>query len=152
MDEGAYRSWDLGLKVVGLPGVAVGAAFTYWQYFDGAKRQEKTAALEAIKPFLAERQTLYGEAIRAAATLATSKDPADLSKSGETFWRLYWGPLATVESREIEALMVRMGQCLRVPNAAKLKSSKLHSIWLIKSVQETASGWSVYLPNSPGQK
>jgi hypothetical protein len=45
MDESTARNWDVGLKVVGFPGFAIGAAFSYFQYFDGVKRQETTALI-----------------------------------------------------------------------------------------------------------
>jgi len=98
MNEDSYRAWDTWLKVVGIAGIAIGGIFTYWQYFDGVGRQERTALIEAQKPFLAQRQELYGEAAKAVSVLSTSNDAKTLAEAEATFWSLYWGRLATVES------------------------------------------------------
>ncbi len=152
MDEATARNWDVGLKLVGLIGFAVGAAFSYFQYFDGVARQETTALIEAQKPFLAQRQDLYGQAVKAVAQLASSEDPTVLKDAEATFWALYWGPLATVESRQVEEIMVKMGQCLRDTGCGPA-GRQAHSLALAHAVrQESADAWNVALPQLPQQR
>jgi hypothetical protein len=147
MDENRARTWDFILKIVGMVGIAIGAAFTYWQYFDGVERQERTARLEAQKPFFSQRQELYGDATRTVAQLATSRDPVALKKAEDTFWLLYWGPLASVESKEVEMLMVQMGNCLRNPDCSKTEKEQI-SVALAQQIRkESAESWQVSLPD-----
>lgn len=152
MDESTARNWDVGLKVVGLLGFAIGAAFSYFQYFDGVKRQESTALIEAQKPFLAQRQELYGQATKALAQLATSKDSTVLREAENAFWALYWGPLATVESAEVEAIMVDAGNCLRDPACTQGKRERLSLDLAHQMRQEVGAAWNVFLPKLETQR
>jgi hypothetical protein len=146
MNEDSYRAWDTWLKVVGMVGIAIGGSFTYWQYFDGVERQERTALIEAQKPFLAQRQELYGEATKAVAMLSTSTDPKQIAEAEAAFWSLYWGPLATVESRRVETIMVQIGQCLQNPDCQQ-KERQRHSLDLAHAIrEESAEAWDVLLP------
>jgi hypothetical protein len=145
MDESRHRSWDVILKVVGMVGIAVGAAFTYWQYFDGVKRQERTALIEAQKPFYAQRQQIYGDATRTVAQLATSSNPVELKKTEEAFWQLYWGPLASVESKEVATFMIQMGRCLHDTGCGKSEKQKI-SLGMAQQVRkESATSWGLQL-------
>ena len=105
MNEETYRRRDLILKVVGGLLAIVGAGVGLYQYVDSAQRESK-------KPFWERQVSLYFDATTAAATLATSDDESRRTKAAADFWRLYWGPLALVEDREVEAAMVRLGRCL----------------------------------------
>ena len=146
MTEDSYRAWDTWLKVVGFAGIAIGGIFTYWQYFDGVNRQERTALIEAQKPFLAQRQELYGEAVKAVALLSTSSDAKTLAEAEATFWSLYWGRLATVESQRVETLMVQMGQCIQTPSCGR-DARQRYSLDLAHAVrEESAQAWDVFLP------
>jgi hypothetical protein len=140
-----YQLWDTAIKLVGFIGVAIGASFTYWQYFDGVRRQQATATFEAKRPFFAQRQDLYGQAIKAVGTLATSSDAAILKDAERDFWHLYWGPLATVESREVERIMVTIGICLE--ENQPLSARKALSLELAKQIRlENQDTWNVSLP------
>jgi hypothetical protein len=144
MNEDSYRAWDTWLKVVGIAGIAIGGIFTYWQYFDGVERQERTALIEAQKPFLAQRQELYGQAAKAVAMLSTSNDAKTLAEAEATFWSLYWGQLATVESERVEALMVQIGNCLQDPKCSQRRQLSLDLAHAIR--EESAQAWDVFLP------
>ena len=49
---------------------------------------------------------------RTAATLSTSKKPEELDAANKKFWSLYWGELALVEDKRVEAAMVQFGRAL----------------------------------------
>ena len=152
MEDSHYRAWDVALKIIALIGIAIGGIVSYWQYFDGVARQQKTAVIEASKPFLAQRQQLYGEAIRAVAQLAVSSNAANLKRAEEAFWDLYWGPLASVESKDVEGLMVEMGRCLTdQPNCGQ-REKQLISLKLAHQIRiESAQSWGVVLPTLAGR-
>lgn len=146
MDEATARTWDAGIKLVGVLGFVIGGVFSYFTYFDGVERQERTALIEAQKPFLTERQALYAQASRAVAELATSSDPTVLGAAEATFWSLYWGPLATVESAAVEGLMVEMGRCLQ-DSGCLVDDRKRISLRLAQTIRaESSDAWNVYLP------
>ena len=144
MTEDTYRAWDTWLKVVGIVGIAVGGVFTYWQYFDGVERQERTALIEAQKPFLAQRQELYGEAAKAVSVLSTSNDEKTRTEAEATFWSLYRGGLATVESPRVEEIMVQIGNCIQDPKCSKRRKLSLDLAHAIR--EESAEAWDVLLP------
>lgn len=80
----------------------------------------ETWSRESRRPFLDRQLTLYEEATRTAAVLATSEDPTEVEAAEERFWQLYWGELALVENGGlgaqgggVEAAMVRFGNALR---------------------------------------
>ena len=69
--------------------------------------------IEATKPFLERQLALYAEATRIAAQVATQGNSESGKKALVRFWELYWGELALVENRSVEAAMKRMGDALR---------------------------------------
>ncbi|KQZ66209.1 MULTISPECIES: hypothetical protein [unclassified Lysobacter] len=80
-----------------------------------AQRQEgerlaEARRIEATRPFLEKQLELYAEAARVCARIASAHDGAD---AVARFWELYWGELALVENREVEAKMVQFGQALQ---------------------------------------
>jgi len=76
------------------------------------QRTTETRRIEATRPYLERQLTLYTEATRSTATIATSSDPAEVGKATQRFWQLYWGELALVERADVEQAMVAFGQAL----------------------------------------
>ncbi len=56
--------------------------------------------------------SLYFQATSSTAIIATSDSGVSRKEAEATFWELYWGPLALVEDRAVEAAMVRFRDCL----------------------------------------
>jgi hypothetical protein len=112
MNEETYRRRDFALKFVAAALALVGAAVGIYEYLDGVQQQSR-------RPYWERQVALYFDATSAAATLATSDDETKRSTAAAEFWKLYWGPLALVEDREVEATMVQFGDCLatRCPQA-----------------------------------
>jgi hypothetical protein len=93
-----------------------------------SKKEASVAQREFMKPLLEKQQQLYFEASSAAATVASSSNPDERRKAEDTFWKLYWGPLIFVESKEVSAAMKKFGNCLdRTENcdAGALKNRSL---------------------------
>jgi len=61
----------------------------------------------ARKPFLEKQLEFCIEAATATAQLATTQTQAVYDRAASLFWELYWGRLAIVEDRRLEAAMVR---------------------------------------------
>lgn len=120
-------TFDEALKLIGALGALLSFAWGVWVWRDQsntrlqqARAESESAAesrrVEATKPFLERQLKLYTEASQVAALIATSNDAAQVAKSTERFWQLYWGELALVENREVEAAMVQYGNALDNPS------------------------------------
>jgi hypothetical protein len=77
-----------------------------------SKKEASAAQREFMKPLLERQQQLYFEASSAAATIASSSNSDERRKAADAFWKLYWGPLIFVESKEVSAEMKKFGNCL----------------------------------------
>lgn len=102
-----------------------------------SRREAETAQREFMKPLLERQHDLYFQASSAAATIASSKDQAERRKAIDTFWKLYWGPLVFVESKDVSDAMNRFGDCLSGVvdcDDAKLKD---HSLKLATTMEES---------------
>ncbi|MEG3792423.1 hypothetical protein V1318_20070 [Lysobacter sp. CCNWLW3] len=73
------------------------------------ERLSEARRIEATRPFLEKQLELYAEAARVCARIASGHGGTD---AVARFWELYWGELALVENRQVEAKMVRFGQAL----------------------------------------
>ena len=103
---------DQWVKALSLLGAVVAFAWGVIQFVASQQAQEETRRIEATKPFLERQLRLYTEATQAAATLATSKNRQELDAATKKFWSLYWGELALVEDKRVEAAMVQFGRAL----------------------------------------
>jgi hypothetical protein len=93
--------------------VAVGGlVFTGITFVGTQRREAETRHLQAREPFLRQQLALYSEATRVAARIA-NPDGEQTEVDRRRFWELYWGELALVEDRQVEAAMVQMGACVK---------------------------------------
>ena len=99
------QEWDLIIKGFGVLGAFVGGFIGLWRYFDTSEKQFR-------KPYWERQLALYFEATEAASSLATGDVEQQLEEAKKKFWILYWGPLALVEDREVEASMVQFAETL----------------------------------------
>src|SRR5208283_6088521 len=107
------RTIDCITKLATAVAIVVGAFWTLYVYSDNRAFQLATARIEANKPLSEKRLELYAAVTSAAATIATSKNQAELTKAEEQFWNLYWGPLILVQDAPVEDSMQQFGDCLR---------------------------------------
>jgi hypothetical protein len=96
-----------------------------WQFRAGQSQANK-------RPFLEQQLAISIEATDTVARLATETDPEEWDKARQAFWRLYWGRLALVEDRGVEARMVQFGR-----KRARLQSP---AILLVGGDQRPLSG------------
>ncbi len=68
-----------------------------WQFSEDSKRRAGIAQFDSQRPFIVKQMELCFQASEAASTLASSTDLENWRRAKETFWMLYWGPLAVVE-------------------------------------------------------
>jgi hypothetical protein len=103
------ESWTKILTLVG--GVS---AFSWgvYQFISNQRSQAETRRIEATRPFLDRQLKLYTDATQAAATIATSSSQEEVVAARARFWSLYWGELALVEDKRVEAAMVQLGRAL----------------------------------------
>jgi len=130
-------TFDNGLKVLTVLGAIASFLWGVYQWREKSAqdlearkhesaRQVETRRIEATKPFLERQLALYAEATRVAAQVATQGQSDAGKKALARFWELYWGELALVENRSVEAAMKRMGDALRVnAPASELEQASL---------------------------
>ncbi len=113
MSEDAARFWTALFALLTTFGVIGGGIYSVLQYLKTYQLQVEVAQFEAKKPFYAQYLELCSEASSAAATIATTSDREKKLQATDDFWRLYWGPLATVEDKGVEGAMVEFGKCVK---------------------------------------
>lgn len=110
MGEGLIELGKVVVAAVTAMSTLLGIA---WQWRQAQIARSNSALFEARQPFLTRQLELYGETAKVAARIATSGDEAELSDARSRFWQLYWGELALVEDRDVEAAMVAFGDALK---------------------------------------
>jgi hypothetical protein len=120
MSEEGARFWTVMFGGVTAIGLVFGGIYTAMQYLDSRSKdsatynlQIQTAQLEAKKPYFSKHLDLCSQVTDDAATIATTSDPKKKKGATEDFWRLYWGPMGTVEEGGVEKAMVAFGDCLQ---------------------------------------
>jgi hypothetical protein len=119
-----------------------------------AKREEaaavaETRRIEATKPFLDRQLALYVETTKVVAKVATQAQGDEGKRARERFWELYWGELATVEDREVEAAMVAMGDALKDP-AATANQLQIAAIRVAHACRGSLDrSWGIHAWSSP---
>lgn len=103
------ESW---VKILTLVGGVIAFGWGVYQFVSNQRSHAETRRIEATRPFLDRQLKLYTEATQAAATLATSSSREELAVARARFWSLYWGELALVEDKRVEAAMVALGRAL----------------------------------------
>lgn len=135
-------SLDGWIKLLSILGAVVTFGWGVLQFITMQNTLAETKRIEATKPFLERQLKLYTDATQTAATLATSVDPIELEAANYRFWSLYWGELALVEDKEVEAAMVILGQEIEKYGAGK--HLKNHSLKLARACRNSlARSWGV---------
>ena len=156
------KRYDLALRL--LPSLTVivtvlGFGFSVWQYRadqkgkqaaaeqelakESKERAERTQReLEAeqrefMKPLLEKQQALYFEASSAAATIASSSDARERARAVDSFWRLYWGPLAMIETTNVSGAMKKFGYCLTKEEQCDADDLQQRSLALSSALEES---------------
>ena len=117
-------TFDNGLKIVTVLGAIATFLWGVYQWREKSSQElqarvresehlVETRRIEATKPFLERQLALYAEATKIAAQVATQGNSDSGKKALSRFWELYWGELALVENRSVEAAMKRMGIALK---------------------------------------
>lgn len=100
------------LKIATVIGTVIAFFWGAYQFLLTQRGQAETRRVEASRPFLDKQLTLYTDATRAAATIATSKSPEEIAAARGKFFLLFWGELVMVEDRHVESAMVEFRNAL----------------------------------------
>jgi hypothetical protein len=92
--------------------IVLGFLFTIYSFNMARRKDAEARKLEAARPFLQLRQSLYTEALRAAATLAnpTVHTDAEMQGARRRFRNLYVAELSMVEPPGVEHQMVELAR------------------------------------------
>ena len=147
--SGQRQILDLLMRFTPLISVLIavfGVTFSVYQYNaeqrknriareEQSKKEASAAQREFMKPLLEKQQQLYFEASTAAATIASSSNPDERRKAEDAFWKLYWGPLIFVESKEVSAAMKKFGNCLDRTEDCDASALKNRSLTLASTME-----------------
>ena len=141
---------EVWIKALSILGAVVAFCWGVFQFVSGQNAQVETRRIEATKPFLERQLKLYTEVTQAAAILATSRKPDELDVANKKFWTLYWGELALVEDKKVEAAMVQFGQALEAGSVGKQLEG--HSLTLAHACRDSlAESWGVSQWRNPNK-
>jgi hypothetical protein len=120
-----------------------------WQY-------NATSAQKNREPFLQKQLEYAIKASDTLATLAVETDAGEWEKARIGFWKLYWGPLAIVEDRDVERAMVEAHAIVPKQPVANpvlpmtsLNTSSLHLAHAARNM--ILKSWNVELPGLQGK-
>jgi hypothetical protein len=83
------------------------------QRVEQARQENVSREREFMQPWLKSQRDIYEEALDAAATATTSRDPKLRGSANDTFWKLYYGRMVLVETTSVSGAMKELGFCLR---------------------------------------
>ena len=86
---------------------------------EDALRTAETRRIEATRPYLDRQLSLYTEATKVTATIATSSDKREIEKATKRFHELYWGELALVERNSVAQAMVAFRDAIEAHSSQK---------------------------------
>jgi len=141
LDEGWARTVDAFAKLLTAVAIIIGGGWTLIQYNLNRADQLRAQQLEASKPFLEKRLDFYIELTTATATIATSKNQAEVAQAKEKFWILYTGPLLVLEEPGLQTLVRAYADCLE-------DTSKCRGVSLTQLSQNLA----IFAGNSVGNQ
>ncbi len=144
--------------------VAVIVACTgIWQYGDKKKQSNR-------EPFNKAQMEYCLRACDAVGHMISENNPRKWQVARVEFWALYWGPLAVVEDRNVEAAMAQMRELVPAPelpipqtvpiNDQEFRRRSLqlsHTVrnlilrsWDVQELGKLANDYSIRLPESHG--
>lgn len=134
-----FEAWT---RLLTLLGAVIAFAWGVYQFSASQSSQAETRRIEATKPFLDRQLVLYTAATQATSTIATSETAGEVAAAKLRFWSLYWGELALVEDKRVEAAMVKFGNALN--GTAERGELQRLSLALARACRESlAEAWGV---------
>ena len=92
--------------------VVIGIVITVMNLKLAREKEAESRKIEAAKPFLELRQTLYLDALKNASILASKEmhTEDEVKKARKRFSELFWGECSLVEESSIEANMIAIAE------------------------------------------
>jgi hypothetical protein len=141
-------SVEVWLKLLTAAGGFATIGWALYQFNANQRAMAETRRIEATQPVLDRQLELYTAATQAAATLATSDDPARLTEANARFWTLHWGELALVEDADVEAAIVDFGA--KLTDGAPRKALEKASLKIAHACRNSlADAWAIKQWQSP---
>jgi hypothetical protein len=109
MENNLFKSFG---SLIATVSVVVGVVITVMNLKLAREKEAESRKIEAARPFLELRQTLYLDALKNASILA-SKDlhtEDEVKQARKRFSELFWGECSLVEESNIEAHMIAIAE------------------------------------------
>lgn len=122
--------------------VMVGVVLSVKSFNATRIKEAQARELEAAKPFYLLRQSLYAEAIKAAATLSLpdSHTQEELDQARKRFRQLYIAELSMVEAPGVEAQMVELARQVD-PELLQFTPAQSATYRLAHALRDTFTHW-----------
>jgi hypothetical protein len=130
-------------KTVQVLSIVVGVVISVLSFNAAREKEAEARRIEASKPFLQLRQSLYMEAVKAAAVLANREGycPKELAAAKRRFRELYVAELSMVESPDVEARMVSLAS-MTDPSLTTLNPAQKAAYDLAHALRDSfAAAW-----------
>jgi hypothetical protein len=147
MDEDRARFIDAVTKAVAVAAVVFGGGWTVYTYFNTREKEERTALIEARKPFETRRLELYIELSASAAKLAETTDPKEYKRQYRHFYELSIGPLALVGDHDVGTATVNFSHCADTADIIDRPCDGLAEEVSRACRRSIAAGWDLALPD-----
>ncbi len=110
---------------------------------ENARLNDELSKREFAKPLFEKQFALYLEATEATATIGNSTDLVERKVAEKKFWRLYHGPLAVVESKDVSGAMSAFGDCLdgTVKGCNDVRLQELSLVLATKAQKSITRDW-----------
>lgn len=117
--------WDIVLKGIGGVVALGGAALALTKYFDEKVKENRTALIEAQKPFYSKRQEVYYDLVSATACIGTRDRQDQLRIEAEDkFWQLFWGVIPMITDDQVGVAINAFSIALDTPDDGILLRNK----------------------------
>ena len=116
--------------------VVAGVVISVLSFNNARVKEAEARKLEADRPFVELRRSVYLEAVKTAAIIANSEDrsPKDLMEAKRRFRDLYVAELTMVEDPAVEARMVGLAEAVD-PDLRKLTPAQSAALELAKALK-----------------
>jgi hypothetical protein len=123
VNESRHRTWDIRIKVVGLVALLASGWWTIYKFRDDrridlqhqedARKHDELARRSELNSYIFQRQAnVYLDAVKAAATIATSSDHKAQQEARERYDELYDGEIKVLADNRVFAAMSAFKVCI----------------------------------------
>ena len=106
------QKFELAFKAIASVIALAGAIIAIAKYLDEKAKENRTARIEAQKPFYTKQQEVYYDLIETTAFLSNWPESSEWEDRRKHFWVLFWGPVPLVADEGVSIAVDKFSQIL----------------------------------------